>query len=134
MQGLPCPDLHLDCSQRIASSRGLCGYMRSSEEYRAQLSDQIVGDPVAAPHQPATYRHRRARSGEPMEEWSHASELARNGRAEQQAWSGHARVNTAGAAAASSSLLVMLVAAILPLVVGVFVLALLVKIAYLLRR
>ena len=108
--------------------------MRSSEEYRAQLSDQIVGDPVAAPQQPAAYTHQRARSGEPMEEWSRGSELARNGRAEQQAWSGHARVNTGGAAAATSCLLVMLVAAILPLVVGVFVLAILVKIAYLLRR
>ena len=76
--------------------------MRSTEEYRAQLSDQIVADPVAAPHQPAAYMHRRARSGEPMEEWRRGCELARNGRVEQQAWSGHARVNTGGAAAATS--------------------------------
>ncbi|KAF7056621.1 hypothetical protein CFC21_064009 [Triticum aestivum] len=106
MQGLPCLDLHLDCLQRIKRwsllQKGLCGYMRSTEEYRAQLSDQIVADPVAAPHQPAAYMHRRARSGEPMEEWRRGCELARNGRVEQQAWSGHARVNTGGAAVATS--------------------------------
>ena len=106
--------------------------MTSSEEYRAELNANTLATAEDSPHQAASYMHRRARAGESMEEWSRGVVLVRNGPDEHPEWKGHARLSTGGRASSTSSVLIALVAAIL--VVVVFMLAVLVKIAYLLSR
>uniref|UniRef100_A0A452ZXU0 Uncharacterized protein n=1 Tax=Aegilops tauschii subsp. strangulata TaxID=200361 RepID=A0A452ZXU0_AEGTS len=84
--------LRLCCSQ-------ICGYMRSSDEYRAQLiGSELLGDRQAVPvHiQQAAYLHRRAVSGEPGEQWRRGGEVASDVRLEQQPWKGKARASQGG--------------------------------------
>ena len=116
----------------VNRDKGICGYMTSSEEYRAELNADTLATAEDSPHQAASYMHRRARAGESMEEWSRGVVLVRNGPDEHPEWKGHARLSTGGRASSTSSVLIALVAAIL--VVVVFMLAVLVKIAYLLSR